>query len=135
MWDLKKYVTFIRETYRISWREIYWKLWSQLYVLQCNKCQVWYHISELGNCACHLYDRKTRTSEKEPANWKYECCGMKYKVTDLINRNSFANGCQAVAHDATKGYNLTKEKAKKICDRIVAHQLIILENTKNRYIE
>jgi len=32
-WDLKKFVTFVRETYRISWREIYWKVWSYLYLL------------------------------------------------------------------------------------------------------
>jgi hypothetical protein len=33
-WDLKKFVTFVRETYRISWREIYWKVWSYLYLLK-----------------------------------------------------------------------------------------------------
>lgn len=29
-WDLKKFITFVRETYRISWKEIYWKVWAQL---------------------------------------------------------------------------------------------------------
>ena len=31
-WDLKKFITFIRETYRISWKEIFWKVWSYLYL-------------------------------------------------------------------------------------------------------
>ena len=37
-WDLKRFITFIRETYRISWKEIYWKVWAHLYLLQCRKC-------------------------------------------------------------------------------------------------
>ena len=34
-WDLKKFITYVRETYRISWKEIYWKVWSYLYVIKC----------------------------------------------------------------------------------------------------
>ena len=60
---------------------------------------------------------------------------MEYKLTDVINRQNFVSGCQSIAHDASKGYNLTPDKAKKVCDRIVSHQLIILENTRNRYID
>lgn len=37
-WDLKKFVTFVRETYRISWKEIYWKVWSYLYLVRCDRC-------------------------------------------------------------------------------------------------
>ena len=32
-------------------------------------------------------------------------------------------------------YQLDQAKEKKITDRIIAHQLIILENTANKYIE
>ena len=37
-WDLKKFVTFVRETYRISWKEIYWKVWSYLNLIRCERC-------------------------------------------------------------------------------------------------
>lgn len=37
-WDLKKFITYIRETYRISWKEIYWKVWSYLYLFKCRNC-------------------------------------------------------------------------------------------------
>lgn len=37
-WDLKKFITFVRETYRISWKEIYWKVWSYLHCFNCERC-------------------------------------------------------------------------------------------------
>ncbi len=37
-WDLKKFITFVRETYRISWKEIYWKVWAYLHVFNCSSC-------------------------------------------------------------------------------------------------
>ena len=37
-WDLKKFITYVRETYRISWKEIYWKVWSHLNYFKCSRC-------------------------------------------------------------------------------------------------
>ena len=41
-WDLKKFITYVRETYRISWKEIYWKVWSHLNYFKCSKCDDFY---------------------------------------------------------------------------------------------
>lgn len=38
-------------------------------------------------------------------------------------------------HQVSYTYQLDPSKEKKITDRIIAHQLIILENTGNKYIE
>ena len=38
-------------------------------------------------------------------------------------------------HEVSQTFNLDPEKEKKITDRIIAHQLIILETTGNKYIE
>ena len=38
-------------------------------------------------------------------------------------------------HEVSQTYNLDPTKEKKITDRIIAHQLIILETTGNKYIE
>ena len=38
-------------------------------------------------------------------------------------------------HQVSYTYQLYPAKEKKITDRIIAHQLIILENTGNKYIE
>lgn len=52
-WDLKKFVTFVRETFRISWKEIYWKVWSYLNLIKCDRCQEYYPVAEMGNCRFH----------------------------------------------------------------------------------
>lgn len=39
---MKKFITYVRETYRISWKEIYWKVWSHLNYFRCSKCDVFY---------------------------------------------------------------------------------------------
>lgn len=38
-------------------------------------------------------------------------------------------------HEVSHTYSLDPTKEKKITDRIIAHQLIILETTGNKYIE
>merc|ERR1711957_1123925 len=65
-WDLKKFVTFVRETYRISWKEIYWKLWSYLHIFKCDRCSLFYHVAELGNCHMHNKEPKVKMSLHGP---------------------------------------------------------------------
>lgn len=38
-------------------------------------------------------------------------------------------------HEVSYTFDLDQSKDKKIMDRIIAHQLIILETTGNKYIE
>ena len=137
-WDLKKFVTFVRETYRISWREIYWKVWSYLQVFKCDRCNCYYHISEMGNCHVHKQPPKVKMSLTGPlgSNYSYACCDKEVNVTSILNQNTeVQNGCEVQVHEITETYQLDHEKEKKITDRIIAHQLIILENTGNKYIE
>lgn len=80
-WDLKKFITYIRETYRISWKEIYWKVWSHLHIFKCNRCLEFYPLSEMGNCRFHSSKPKKETSLlNEGASYKYECCGEKVSL-------------------------------------------------------
>jgi hypothetical protein len=137
-WDLKKFVTFVRETYRISWREIYWKVWSYLYVFKCDRCNIFYHISELGNCKVHRQPPKVKMSLTGPlgSNYAFSCCDKEVNVTSIINEvNEEKNGCETMVHEMTETYQLDNGKEKKITDRIIAHQLIILEHTGTKCIE
>ena len=86
-WDLKKFVTFVRETYRISWREIYWKVWSYLQVFKCERCNEYYHISELGNCHVHKQAPKVKMSLHGPLGslYNYQCCSKEVSVTSILN--------------------------------------------------
>lgn len=65
-WDLKKFITYIRETYRISWKEIYWKVWSYLYLFKCDHCQEFFPLAELGNCKHHSVQPKAEISFMNP---------------------------------------------------------------------
>lgn len=35
---MNKFIKFVKERYRVSWRELYWKTWSFNYSLKCVKC-------------------------------------------------------------------------------------------------
>ena len=86
-WDLKRFVTFVRETYRISWREIYWKVWSYLYVFRCDRCNVFFHISEMGNCQVHKAPLRVKMSLTGPmgSNYSHSCCDKEISVTVILN--------------------------------------------------
>lgn len=45
------------------------------------------------------------------------------------------NGCEVQVHEVSETFGLDPAKEKKITDRIIAHQLIILETTGNKYID
>ena len=42
--DVNKFVRFVKEKYRVSWRELYWKIWSYNYTLKWIK---WYEYFSL----------------------------------------------------------------------------------------
>ena len=65
-WDLKKFITYIRETYRISWKEIYWKVWSYLKVFKCESCQQFCQVAEMNNCKFHPQPMKPKMDIKAP---------------------------------------------------------------------
>lgn len=57
-------------------------------------------------------------------------------VTQILNqKQEQQNGCEVQVHQVSTAYQLDQTKEKKVTDRIIAHQLIILENTGNKYIE
>lgn len=58
-------------------------------------------------------------------------------VTQILNQEyENQNGCDVKVHEVSETFQLEADKEKKITDRIIAHQLIILENTGNdQYIE
>ena len=57
-------------------------------------------------------------------------------MTQILNqKQEQQNGCEVQVHQVSYAYQLDPAKEKKVTDRIIAHQLIILENTGNKYIE
>jgi len=71
------------------------------------------------------------------SNYVYSCCDKEVNVTQILNQQSeTSSGCDVQVHEVSQTYMMEQAKEKKITDRIIAHQLIILENTVNdHYIE
>ena len=69
------------------------------------------------------------------SNYQYGCCEKEVSVTSILNQSSEPlNGCEVQVHEVSEAYQLESMKEKKITDRIIAHQLIILETT-GKYID
>lgn len=60
-WETKKFINFVRETYRISWREIFWKVWGYVNGFKCKVCDNFFLMAHHDHCTYHpmkpLYDK------------------------------------------------------------------------------
>ena len=94
-WDLKKFVTYVRETYRISWKEIYWKVWSYLHLIKCDRCHEYYPIAEMGYCRYHSVAPKVKMNLHGPfgSTYEYSCCNNQVDVYQVLNGTKGDSGC------------------------------------------
>jgi hypothetical protein len=69
------------------------------------------------------------------STYEYSCCNNQVDVYQVLNGTKGDSGCQTQLHETKYIYNVPKHKEKKIIDRIIAHQLIILENPTQAFIE
>ena len=137
-WDFKKFVTYVRETYRISWKEIYWKVWSYLNLIRCDKCQEYYPIAEMGNCRFHPEPPKVKADGgigSSAGIYEYKCCGETSDIYKVLNGCKGDTGCETQLHGTSYIYSVPAAKEQKIIDRIINHQLIIIDNPSNQIIE
>lgn len=54
--DTNKFVRFVKEKYRVSWRELYWKIWAFNYAFKCNKCNEYFALPHY--CFCNTPEVK-----------------------------------------------------------------------------
>ena len=86
----------------------------------------------------HKQQPKVKMSLHGPlgTNYQFGCCEKEVNVTQVLNQNTEPqNGCEVMVHEVSEPFQIDPTKEKKITDRIIAHQLIILETTGNKYIE
>lgn len=96
-WDLKKFVTFVRETYRISWKEIYWKVWSYLNLIRCERCQEYYPVAEMGNCRYHPEPPRVKAGGGLGSSlgvYEYKCCNETSDIYKVLNGSKSESGCK-----------------------------------------
>ena len=51
-WDINHFITFLRKQ-ALSWREIYWKIWSRLMDYKCSICDNMFIASYYSHCSFH----------------------------------------------------------------------------------
>jgi hypothetical protein len=137
-WDLKKFVTFVRETYRISWKEIYWKVWSYLNLIRCDRCQEFYPVAEMGNCRYHPEHPRVKAGGglgSTSGMYEFKCCGETSDIYKVLNGSKSESGCKTQLHRTSSIFAISPNKEQRIIDRIISHQLIIMDNPGGQIIE
>ena len=90
--NVLKFINFVKEKYRISWKEMYWKVASFNYSAQCRRCGMAFLIPKAYHCKFHTEKPMVGLGDV----CKYKCCGMQEPRFFLIPRLS---GCQSNLHD------------------------------------
>jgi hypothetical protein len=70
-WDVSKYLASLRQS-KMSWRDMYWKLFGRVRHLQCVLCKQQFPICEYQHCAYHASE--PMFPPQENAGF-YPCCG------------------------------------------------------------
>jgi hypothetical protein len=92
----------------------------------------------MGNCHVHKSQPKVKMSLNGPlgSNYQYSCCDQEVNVVSILDAQSDCQtGCETQVHEVSTTFEMDPAKEQKVTDRIIAHQLIILETTGNKYIE
>lgn len=70
--------------------------------------------------------------------FEYECCGQRqdiYKVMECSAEAAKSNGCKMQLHTPSVAFGMSMDKLRKTLNRVITHQLIILENQPPQMIE
>ena len=52
-WSLNKFINYLHSNCKMSWRDIYWKIWSYTIEFKCEKCEQYFRGSHIFHCAYH----------------------------------------------------------------------------------
>eukprot|EP00826_Nyctotherus_ovalis_P061252 TRINITY_DN8699_c0_g2_i3.p1 TRINITY_DN8699_c0_g2~~TRINITY_DN8699_c0_g2_i3.p1 ORF type:complete len:485 (+),score=134.76 TRINITY_DN8699_c0_g2_i3:536-1990(+) len=91
LWDVNKFIHYLRQQCSLSWKEIYYKIWAHLVTLHCGECDQDFVGSEIGHCVYHA--QKPRFGGSNYGT--YQCCGAPAIRFDTALRN---DGCTAKNH-------------------------------------
>ena len=69
-WDLSKFVHFLR-TKNLSFREIYWKIWTYTLTLRCGICDKYFNGAQIAHCNYHPQKPKFISGSNKGI---YPCC-------------------------------------------------------------
>ncbi len=71
-WNIKQHLQTLRSKAKLSWRDIYWRIWGASHTVYCKVCEERVIVSDLNNCSFHL---KAPVIENGMNEGYYPCCG------------------------------------------------------------
>jgi len=93
-WDVNKYLLSLRAR-KLSWREIYWKIWGMIATMRCKVCGNYFTASELEHCAFCPQQPLFRPGQNMGM---YPCCNTPAIRFDTSNFTKTRRGCCAKSH-------------------------------------
>eukprot|EP00756_Hemistasia_phaeocysticola_P007754 Hpha_TRINITY_DN14384_c0_g1::TRINITY_DN14384_c0_g1_i2::g.86698::m.86698 len=96
-WDVNAYLAKLR-CRRLSWREIYWRVWALVNYDYCRSCGRHFTYAELGHCAYHV---ALPSFSQGSSVGVYSCCGAEVRRFESGAAAPSGLGCCARYHATT----------------------------------
>eukprot|EP01063_Lacrimia_lanifica_P016387 TRINITY_DN22962_c0_g1_i1.p1 TRINITY_DN22962_c0_g1~~TRINITY_DN22962_c0_g1_i1.p1 ORF type:complete len:735 (+),score=238.76 TRINITY_DN22962_c0_g1_i1:84-2288(+) len=114
-WDVSMYLAQLRAK-RLSWKEIYWRLWSLINDDVCMVCSRHFTIAEIAHCSYHEYLPRF---EANSAVGVFPCCGVEVKRFE--GGTVRQSGCKS-------RYHIPSDAAQKdaVMDIVSRHSYILI---------
>jgi hypothetical protein len=93
-WDMNKFLLNLRAR-KLSWREIYWKVWGIIATLRCTVCKKNFPAAEMGHCA---YCSTAPVFRPGQNHGVYPCCNSTALRFDSSGLQGMRRGCRATEH-------------------------------------
>jgi len=119
-WDINKFIHYLRQQ-ALSWKEIYWKMWSRLTVFNCSVCDSNFVGSDILHCSYHPHKPKFNSGVNSGV---YPCCNavaIRFD-TSIKRRGCTANEHKLVANsseDEVKNFNEIKKRIQIVAEPFI----------------
>lgn len=116
-WDTRKFLVYLRQSCGLTYKEIYYKIWSHLITLHCGECDQNFVGAEIAQCAYHSQKARFGSGSN---NGAYLCCGAPAIRFDTALRT---DGCTAKNHTLANSWK-TVENVQLYNELIKRHHII-----------
>eukprot|EP01064_Diplonema_japonicum_P010278 TRINITY_DN17580_c0_g1_i1.p1 TRINITY_DN17580_c0_g1~~TRINITY_DN17580_c0_g1_i1.p1 ORF type:complete len:647 (+),score=125.47 TRINITY_DN17580_c0_g1_i1:44-1942(+) len=113
-WDVTLFLV-VQRTKRLSWKEIFWRIWSLIYDDTCKVCGRHFCVAEIGHCSYHL---SLPTFEVGSHVGVFPCCNTEVK--------RFEGGTVRQSGCCTRYHVLTNQDQKDLVMTVVAKHADVL---------
>ena len=88
-WDINHYLQSMQQQEGLTPRDIYWRLWGVINILQCSNCHTVFQCCELPSCAYHPQSVVITTAPggESLARPLYMCCKRPVNGFSTISRS------------------------------------------------